>query len=53
VLIKAIHGGGGKGMRRVDSPEEFHESLTSAKREALKGFGNDTVKIISSSRANE
>lgn len=45
VLIKAIHGGGGKGMRRVNGPDEFYEGLDSAKREALKGFGNDTVLI--------
>ncbi|KII93266.1 hypothetical protein PLICRDRAFT_151840 [Plicaturopsis crispa FD-325 SS-3] len=45
VLIKAIHGGGGKGMRRVDTADEFYESLDSAKREALKGFGNDIVLI--------
>lgn len=32
-------------MRRVNTPEEFHEALDSAKRESLKGFGNDTVLI--------
>ena len=47
VLIKAIHGGGGKGMRIVSTPtfEAFRESLDSAKRESLKAFGNDTVLI--------
>ncbi|KAF9076712.1 carbamoyl-phosphate synthase L chain, ATP binding domain-containing protein [Rhodocollybia butyracea] len=47
VLIKAIHGGGGKGMRTVTDPtaEAFYEALTSAKRESLKSFGNDTVLV--------
>ncbi|KAK7464298.1 Methylcrotonoyl-CoA carboxylase subunit alpha, mitochondrial [Stygiomarasmius scandens] len=47
VLIKAVHGGGGKGMRTVTTPtaEAFHEALTSAKRESLKSFGNDTVLV--------
>jgi len=45
VLIKAIHGGGGKGMRAVHSPSEFSESLASAQRESLKAFGNDIILI--------
>lgn len=45
VLIKAVHGGGGKGMRIVHSPSEFHEALTSAQREALKSFGNSDVLV--------
>ncbi|MEM9582513.1 MAG: acetyl/propionyl/methylcrotonyl-CoA carboxylase subunit alpha [Pseudomonadota bacterium] len=45
VLIKAVAGGGGKGMRRVDRPEDFDEALASAKSEALKAFGNDRVLI--------
>ncbi|KAJ4478195.1 carbamoyl-phosphate synthase L chain, ATP binding domain-containing protein [Lentinula aciculospora] len=47
VLIKAIHGGGGKGMRTVieATADAFHEALTSAKRESLKSFGNDTVLV--------
>ncbi|KAF5332532.1 hypothetical protein D9611_005124 [Ephemerocybe angulata] len=47
VLIKAIHGGGGKGMRTVLEPtkEAFNEALLSAKRESLKSFGNDTVLV--------
>lgn len=45
VLIKAIHGGGGKGMRVVHSSSQFLDALESAKREARKSFGNDDVLI--------
>jgi 3-methylcrotonyl-CoA carboxylase alpha subunit len=45
VLIKAVHGGGGKGMRTVHSSSSFLDALESAQREALKGFGNDTVLV--------
>src|SRR5690348_2268875 len=45
VLIKAVAGGGGKGMRRVDAPEQFDDALDSAKREAASSFGDDRVLI--------
>ncbi len=45
VLIKAVAGGGGKGMRKVAAPPEFMEALASAKGEAATAFGNDTVLI--------
>ncbi|TFK56357.1 hypothetical protein OE88DRAFT_6888 [Heliocybe sulcata] len=45
VLIKAVHGGGGKGMRTVDTAASFHDALASAKRESLKSFGDDTVLV--------
>ena len=45
VLIKASAGGGGKGMRAVDSPEQFDEALASCKREAASSFGDDAVLI--------
>lgn len=45
VLIKAVAGGGGKGMRLVNDPEEFHSNLTSARSEAASAFGNDAVLI--------
>ena len=45
VLIKAIHGGGGKGMRAVSTPSEFMDALESAKRESLKAFGDADVLI--------
>lgn len=45
VLIKAVAGGGGKGMRKVDSAADFAESLASCKREAQSAFGNDHVLV--------
>jgi 3-methylcrotonyl-CoA carboxylase alpha subunit len=45
VLIKAVAGGGGKGMRRVDAAAEFAEMLLSCKREAASSFGDDRVLI--------
>jgi len=45
VLIKAVAGGGGKGMRRVESAPEFADSLESCRREAASSFGNSDVLI--------
>jgi 3-methylcrotonyl-CoA carboxylase alpha subunit len=45
VLLKAVAGGGGKGMRQVWSETEFDEALDAAKREALNGFGNDDMLV--------
>jgi 3-methylcrotonyl-CoA carboxylase alpha subunit len=45
VLIKAVAGGGGKGMRRVDAAKDFDDALESAKREAGNAFGDDRVLI--------
>ncbi len=45
VLIKAVAGGGGKGMRRVDRAEDFADALASAQGEAATAFGNDAVLI--------
>ncbi|MCL7465366.1 acetyl/propionyl/methylcrotonyl-CoA carboxylase subunit alpha [Phaeovulum sp. NW3] len=45
VLIKAVAGGGGKGMRRVDHPRDFADALASAQGEARTAFGNPTVLI--------
>jgi 3-methylcrotonyl-CoA carboxylase alpha subunit len=45
VMIKAVSGGGGKGMRAVFSPDQFHEALDGCKREALKSFKDDNVLI--------
>ena len=44
-LIKAVAGGGGKGMRLVEKPEEFTPQLDAARREAKNAFGNDDVLI--------
>ncbi len=45
VLIKAVAGGGGKGMRRVESAADFADALSSCKREAASSFGDDRVLI--------
>jgi 3-methylcrotonyl-CoA carboxylase alpha subunit len=45
VLIKAVAGGGGKGMRRVERPADFAAALNSARSEARGAFGNDAVLI--------
>ncbi len=45
VLIKAVAGGGGKGMRKVERAADFTEALGSAKREAAAAFGDDRVLL--------
>jgi len=45
VLIKAVAGGGGKGMRRVDAAGAFADALLSCQREAASSFGDDRVLI--------
>ncbi|HTX48160.1 MAG TPA: biotin carboxylase N-terminal domain-containing protein [Caulobacteraceae bacterium] len=45
VLIKAVAGGGGKGMRRVDRAEDFAGALEAARREAASAFGDDRVLL--------
>jgi len=45
VLIKAVAGGGGKGMRRVEAPADFADALRAAAREAEGAFGNPAVLI--------
>ncbi|RWE77439.1 acetyl/propionyl/methylcrotonyl-CoA carboxylase subunit alpha [Mesorhizobium sp.] len=45
VMIKASAGGGGKGMRRVDHPDDFSEALSGARREAKAAFGDDRVLV--------
>jgi 3-methylcrotonyl-CoA carboxylase alpha subunit len=45
VLIKAVAGGGGKGMRKVEAAADFPDALASCQREALASFGNVHVLI--------
>ena len=45
VLIKAVAGGGGKGMRKVERAEDFAAALTSCKREAAASFGDNRVLL--------
>ena len=45
VLVKARAGGGGKGMRRVDAPEDFVAAFEGARREAEAAFGDGQVYI--------
>ncbi|HCC95847.1 MAG: biotin carboxylase N-terminal domain-containing protein [Paracoccaceae bacterium] len=53
VLIKAVAGGGGKGMRLVDTADAFAAALSEARSEAVNAFGNGDVlleKFISQPR---
>jgi acetyl-CoA carboxylase biotin carboxylase subunit len=45
VLIKAVAGGGGKGMRRVETAEDLASGLQLARSEARNAFGNDSVYV--------
>jgi 3-methylcrotonyl-CoA carboxylase alpha subunit len=45
VMIKAVAGGGGRGLRIVVRPEEFGRALDAARREAKSAFGDDVVLI--------
>lgn len=45
VMAKASAGGGGKGMRRINSPEELESGILSAKREAMSAFGDDRILL--------
>ncbi len=45
VLVKASAGGGGRGIRRVDSPKELESQMIAAQQEAKNFFGDDTVYI--------
>ncbi|KQW78685.1 acetyl/propionyl/methylcrotonyl-CoA carboxylase subunit alpha [Brevundimonas sp. Root1279] len=47
VLIKAVAGGGGKGMKKVDRAEDFAAGLASAQREGQSSFGDPRVLIES------
>ncbi|MFE6615302.1 pyruvate carboxylase [Amycolatopsis sp. NPDC057786] len=45
VFVKAVAGGGGRGMRRVQDPAQLRESIEAAAREAESAFGDPTVFI--------
>ncbi|XP_073944830.1 methylcrotonoyl-CoA carboxylase 1 isoform X2 [Choristoneura fumiferana] len=45
IMIKAVRGGGGKGMRIAMTQSEFLQQLESAKRESLKSFGDDNMLL--------
>lgn len=45
VLVKAAAGGGGKGMRIIDAPNDFESGIRQAKSEALNAFGDDRVYV--------
>ena len=45
LLVKAIAGGGGRGIREVTGPDDLVSAVASAKREALAAFGDDRVLI--------
>jgi acetyl-CoA carboxylase biotin carboxylase subunit len=45
IMLKAAAGGGGKGMRLVESPKDFDSALATAQREAMGAFGDSRVYI--------
>lgn len=45
VMVKASAGGGGRGIRRVDTPDELEAAITAAKQEAKQFFANDDIYI--------
>ena len=45
IFVKAVSGGGGRGMRRVDEPAALRESLEAAQREADAAFGDPTLYL--------
>ena len=45
VLLKAVAGGGGKGMRQVWDDSEFEQALAEAKSESMASFGNDDMLV--------
>jgi acetyl-CoA carboxylase, biotin carboxylase subunit len=45
VLLKAAAGGGGKGMRKISSSDEFESAFEATKREVLKSFANDDIYL--------
>ncbi len=45
VMIKATAGGGGKGLRKADSPDQFHTLFQQAQAEAQSAFGNGDIYI--------
>ncbi len=45
VFVKAVSGGGGRGMRRVDDPSRLRDSLEAAQREAESAFGDPTLYL--------
>jgi acetyl-CoA carboxylase biotin carboxylase subunit len=45
VLVKASAGGGGRGIRRINTPQEMEEQITLAQQEALNFFGDSSVYI--------
>jgi acetyl/propionyl-CoA carboxylase alpha subunit len=45
VMLKAAHGGGGRGMRVVEREEDIVDAFDACQREAMAAFGNDTVFV--------
>lgn len=45
VLVKAVAGGGGKGIRRVDRPDQLSSTMEIARTEAMAAFGNDALYL--------
>jgi acetyl-CoA carboxylase biotin carboxylase subunit len=47
-MVKASAGGGGRGIRLVNTPEELEPQVVAAKQEALNFFGDDSIYMENS-----
>src|SRR5262249_16905441 len=56
IILKAAHGGGGRGMRVVEQAKDFADAFEAARRESLNAFGSDEIfveKFITRARHTE
>ena len=52
IMVKASAGGGGRGIRLVEKPEELEAAMTAAKQEAKQFFANDEIQLLADEHGN-